>query len=97
MQSGNKITTYTEGFSYEQFIEDERTIDAVIRNFEIIDESANRLSSGFKNTHEDIDWTRIKGFGNRIVHEYFGVDYNIAWLVMEDFLPNMLEQLEKIV
>jgi uncharacterized protein with HEPN domain len=56
-----------------------KTIDAVIRNFEIIGEAANRLPEIFKDQHPDIDWHRIRGFRNRIVHDYMGIDYEIVW------------------
>ena len=57
---------YTVGLSYEQFLGDEKTIDAVIRNFEIIGEAANRLPEEIRDQHPNIDWHRIRGFRNRI-------------------------------
>ncbi len=71
-------------------------VDAVIRNFEIIGEAANRLPEDFKENHSDIDWHRIRGFRNRIVHNYFGIDYSIEWLIKEEFLPDMILELKKI-
>jgi len=64
--SANKILTYTEGLSYEQFLADDKTIDAVIRNFEIIGEAANRLPEEIRDQYSNIDWHRIRGFRNRI-------------------------------
>lgn len=63
---------------YETFSDDEKTIDAVVRNFEIIGEAANRLGSDFHESHTEIEWNRIRGFRNRIVHHYFGIDYEIV-------------------
>ena len=60
----NKIKKYTVGLNYESFIADSKTLDAVIRNFEIIGEAANRLPFEFKEKHETIDWFRIIGFRN---------------------------------
>lgn len=74
IESANKILSYTENLSFEEFTIDSKTIDAVIRNFEIIGEAANRLSDDFKGKHEGVDWHRIRGFRNRIVHHYFGID-----------------------
>lgn len=71
IESGEKIILYTKGQTYDQFLNDEKTIDAVIRNFEIIREAANRLPDDFKKQHNEIDWQRIRGFRNRIVHDYF--------------------------
>lgn len=96
IKSARKILTYTIDSSFEEFIADEKTIDAVVRNFEIIGEAANRLPEDFKDAHADIDWFRIKGFRNRIVHAYFGIDYTIVWNIKETFLPSLLIQLEAL-
>ncbi len=94
LESANKILHYCSGLTYKQFISDEKTIDAVIRNFEIIGEAANRLPLNFKETHPSIDWQRVRGFRNRIVHEYFGTDPKIVWLIKEEFLPELIAQLK---
>ena len=78
IDSGNKILLYTAGLSFDDFTADSKTIDAVVRNFEIIGEAANRLPDEFKDQHTQIDWQRIRGFRNRIVHDYFGIDYSIV-------------------
>lgn len=96
LDSGQKILDYTLGLTLEQFSADSKTVDAVIRNFEIIGEAANRLPEDFKETHSEIDWHKIRGFRNRIVHDYFGIDYSIVWVIKETFLPIMIEQLIKL-
>jgi uncharacterized protein with HEPN domain len=96
IESCNKIFKYTEGFSYENFVSDSKTFDAVIRNFEIIGEAANRLGEDFKDNYTEIDWHKIRGFRNRIVHDYAGVDLAIVWTIIKDYLPNMCEAITKI-
>jgi uncharacterized protein with HEPN domain len=96
LDSVAKILNYTEGLTFEDFTKDSKTVDAVIRNFEIIGEAANRLPQEFKDSYPDIDWHRIRGFRNRIVHHYFGIDYSIVWLIKETFLPEMIEQLKPL-
>lgn len=93
IEAGQKILLYTAGLSFEQFTSDSKTVDAVVRNFEIIGEASNRIPEEFKEAHIDIDWYRIRGFRNRIVHEYFGIDYSIVWLIKESFLPNLIAKL----
>ena len=75
LQSAKKIRSYTNGLDYNAFISDDKTIDAVVRNFEKIGEAANRFDDDFRLIHPEIEWTRIRGFRNRIVHDYFGIDY----------------------
>lgn len=67
LQSCHRIMEYTEGMSLDAFVNDPKTMDAVIRNFEVIGEAANRLPDTFKDRHPAIDWHRIRGFRNRIV------------------------------
>ena len=61
IESANKILEYTHDLFFEAFTNDSKTIDAVIRNFEIIGKAANRLPEDFKNHHSNIDWHRIRG------------------------------------
>jgi uncharacterized protein with HEPN domain len=95
-ESGNKILAYTQNLTFDEFIGDSKTVDAVIRNFEIIGEAAARLPEEFKDKYPDIDWHRIRGFRNRIVHDYFGIDYTIVWQIKEAFLPELLSKLKNI-
>jgi uncharacterized protein with HEPN domain len=93
---GRKILIYTEGFSLDVFEKDNKTVDAVIRNFQIIGEAANRLPDEFKDKYPEIDWYRIRGLRNRVVHDYFGIDYSIIWQIKENYLPQMIEKLEAL-
>jgi uncharacterized protein with HEPN domain len=96
LQAAIKIRSYTEGYNYELFLEDEKTTDAVVRNFEIIGEAANRIDPQFRNQYPDIEWKRIRGFRNRIVHDYFGIDYEIVWDIIEYYLDELIDNLIKI-
>lgn len=89
LASAKKIQRYTAELTFEQFTLDEKTADAVARNFEIIGEAANRLPDAFKAQNSSIDWERIRGFRNRIVHDYFGIDYSIVWNIIENYLPEL--------
>jgi len=96
LDSSNKILQYSTGMTYEEFIADSKTVDAVIRNFEIIGEAANRLPDDFKEIHPSIDWHKIRGFRNRIVHDYMGIDYTIVWEIRNNFLASLVEKLNTI-
>ena len=96
LDSSNKILLYSAGMTYEEFTADSKTVDAVIRNFEIIGEAANRLPDDFKELHPNIDWHKIRGFRNRIVHDYMGIDYTIVWEIRNNFLVTLIEKLNTI-
>lgn len=89
IESIEKIQRYAGQMDYSEFVDDEKTKDAVIRNFEIIGEAANRLGSDFHEQYHEIEWNRIRGFRNRIVHHYFGIDYEIVWSIIENDLNTL--------
>jgi uncharacterized protein with HEPN domain len=90
LEAAQKIQSYTRGFSFEDFLKDERTMDAVVRNFEIIGEAASRVTPDFKQQNPSIPWHKLKGYRNRLIHEYFGVDYQIVWEVIESDLSQLI-------
>jgi len=94
LESISKIKRYTEGLDKSSFSEDEMIVDAVVRNFEIIGEAANRISEQVKTENPDVEWRRIIGLRNRIVHEYFGIDINILWTIIENNLDDLKQQIE---
>ena len=71
-EGAEKILKYTKGLSFEDFLADDKTIDAVVRNFEIIGEASLRIDEDFRFEHPQIEWKKLRGFRNRIVHDYFG-------------------------
>ena len=81
----NAIEEYTKGMKKENFLEDKKTQDAVIREITIIGEAAALISDSFKERYKDIPWTEMKGTRNKIVHGYFSIDLNILWhLIIKD-------------
>ncbi len=96
LDSCHKIMAYTEDMNYNDFVKDSKTIDAVIRNFEIIGEAANRLPESYKDIHPEIDWHRIRGFRNRIVHDYMGIDFGIVWAIRDQYLNELIIAIEKL-
>ena len=71
-------------------------MDAVIRNFEIIGEAANKLPDDFKDKHLTVDWFRIIGFRNRIVNDYMGVDYKIVWTIIQNDIDKFITDIKNI-
>ena len=73
--------------NHDAFAEDEKTVDSVVRNMEIIGEAANRLPQNFKTQHAEIEWPKIIGLRHRIVHDYFNIDVDIVWQIIQEDLP----------
>jgi len=96
IESIEKIEKYTYGLSFKTFTADDKTVDAVIRNFEIIGEAANRIPEEIKEKYPTTNWFRIKGFRNRIVHDYMGIDYEIVWNIITNDLSKLREEMQGI-
>ena len=91
-----KIQRYTAGLEQSAFLADEKTIDAVVRNLEIIGEATKQLPNDWKDRHPAIPWSQIAGMRNRIVHDYTAVDLEIVWNILQNSLPELQNQLAQI-
>jgi len=96
-ESMERIEKYTTGMSYEMFLQDTKTQDAVVRNVEIIGEAAKNLSTDFRKKYSHLDWKKIAGMRDKIIHFYFGVKWDIVWAVIKDKIPTLSEQIYSIL
>ena len=94
LESIDKIKLYTKDIDFEKFISNPMIIDAVVRNIEIIGEASSKIPEEIKNNFSQIPWIKLKGIRNRIVHDYFGVDVNIIWEIIEKDLVELKKQIE---
>ena len=86
-----RIERYTAGQSFQQFSHDEKTVDAVVRNLEVIGEAVKRIPEEIRQKHPSMEWRKIAGLRDILVHEYFGIDAEIIWDIVQNKLP-LLEQ-----
>jgi uncharacterized protein with HEPN domain len=89
----DKIAAYTNGMDFDQFCGDTRTVDAVVRNLEILGEASNGIPEENQLLQPGVDWAAIKGLRNRIVHEYFGLSLAVIWAIVQTDLPELAQQL----
>ena len=83
--------------SLSAFSKDSKTLDAVVRNLEIIGETAKRIPDEIKQRYKDIPWKRVAGMRNKLIHEYFGVDTEILLVVIKEELPPLKPLVKKIL
>jgi len=95
LEACDKIAGYTSGMGFDEFCADSRTVDAVVRNLEIIGEASTGIPEGIKLLKPEVDWVAIKGLRNRIVHEYFGLSLSVIWAIVENDLPVLAQQLRE--
>jgi uncharacterized protein with HEPN domain len=97
LESINKIEKYIEGLNYEQFVRDEKTKDAVVRNLEIIGEAANQIPKEIQQKFSNVPWAQIIAMRNRMIHGYFAIDYRIVWDIVKIDIPLLKKELELIL
>ncbi|CAA6680050.1 MULTISPECIES: DUF86 domain-containing protein [unclassified Lentimonas] len=98
LDAGQAIQDYVKGYDYETFAADRRTLDAVVRCFEVIGEAVKHLPEEWKAEHLEIPWHAIAAFRNILAHAYFNVDASIVWTSLQRDLEPLLgacEQLQK--
>jgi len=96
LDSGTAVLNYVEGMSFGEFAKDRKTYSAVIREFEIIGEAVGKLPEALKQRRADVEWQDIKDFRNLLTHEYFGIDLEIVWRIIEDDLPVLMDAIREI-
>jgi uncharacterized protein with HEPN domain len=93
----DKVKRYTEGLSLEAFESDEKTIDAVVRNLEIVGEAVKMIPDTIRLAHPDIEWKKIAGLRDILAHQYFGIDIEIIWDILQNKLPALEKEIRKIL
>jgi uncharacterized protein with HEPN domain len=88
---------YVAGMGKDELAKDRRTSDAVVRNLEIVGEAVKKLPAQVKREHPEVEWKKIAGLRDILVHDYFGIDMDIVWDVVQNKLPVLAEQVQRII
>ncbi len=97
LESIELIELYTENLSFQKFKEDRKTIDAVIRNFEIIGEASNKIPTDFRGKYPEMPWKSLIGLRNILIHDYMGVDVNSVWENIRKELSPLKKQVKAAI
>ena len=97
LASVRAIARYTDGMTFDQFVNDARTMDAVVRNLMTMGESIRWIPEPILDAHPDVPWRTLRGMRNVVVHEYFGVDPVILWETVRGDLPPLEAKLEAVL
>jgi len=97
LTASERIASYVEGYTRESFGEDPKTVDAVVRNLEIIGEAVKQVPAAIREQAPDIEWTKIAGLRDVLIHAYFGVDLDIVWDVVTNKVPGLAHQVKALL
>jgi len=97
LEAISEIQSFTEGMDYETFKDDDKSIRAVEMNFIIIGEAASQIPDEVEEKYPSIPWALMRAMRNRIVHVYFNVDEKLMWDTVQNDLPPLVSELEKLI
>jgi hypothetical protein len=97
LEAIENIEMFTHEMTFEAFMKDKRTKDAVVRNLEIIGEAVKNIPESIKERYPDLDWKAVTGMRDKLIHEYFGVSLAIVWETVKGDLPPFKRMMEEIL
>ncbi|MBI2327191.1 DUF86 domain-containing protein [Candidatus Curtissbacteria bacterium] len=97
LTSVERIKDYTKNLSKEDFLKDLKTIDAVVRNIEILGEAARNIPEDFKEKYPELPWSKMISMRNKVIHEYSGIDLEILWQTVQEDIPSLEDQVKELV
>jgi len=97
LEAISKIRLYTEHLLLQTFSDDSKTLDAVVRNLEVIGEAVKKVPEDIRLRYPDVEWKKIASLRDVLIHEYFGVDREMIWDIIQNKLPLLEKQIKQIL
>jgi uncharacterized protein with HEPN domain len=97
LEAAGAAREFVTGMGKDELGRDRRTRDAVVRNLEIIGEAAKKLPAQTRRDYPEVEWKKLAGLRDILVHDYFGIDMDIVWDIVQNKLPVLVEQVQRIL
>lgn len=97
LEAIRKIREFTKELSVEAFSQDAKTLDAVVRNLEVIGEAVKNIPEDLRRKHPEVEWKKIAGLRDVLIHEYFGMDVEIVWDIIQNKLQPLATQVSALL
>jgi uncharacterized protein with HEPN domain len=93
----NDAELFIKGMTYQEFMEDKRTVNAAIRSIEVIGEATKHVPQDIRNKRRDIPWKDMAGMRDKCIHGYLGIDYEVVWTSIKDELPEIRPKIKSLL
>lgn len=97
VQNMQDAEEFIQGMSYDQFVADKKTFNAVVRSIEVIGEAAKHVPESVRSKYPAVPWKEMAGMRDKVIHFYFGVDREAVWLVAKERIPAIKPLIVRIV
>ncbi|AEH48263.1 DUF86 domain-containing protein [Parageobacillus thermoglucosidasius] len=97
LSAANKIQKYTKNMDYEAFLDNELVCDAVIKNILVIGEATKNIPEQIRQANPHIEWRKMSGMRDMMIHGYFSINYRIVWDVVINKIPTLKQEIEKLL
>jgi uncharacterized protein with HEPN domain len=93
----NDIENFVDKMSFEEFVKDRKTLNAVVRSIEIIGEASKNIPEALKAKHQELPWKQMTGMRDKLIHAYFGVDVETLWKATKENIPPLRNAIQKML
>jgi len=97
VEGAEKIERFTDGMTFEEFERDEKTVDAVLRNLEVIGEAAKNVPEDVRREYSEVPWSEMAGMRDKLIHGYATIELEIVWTTVQEDVPELVPALQAVM
>lgn len=97
LDNAKKASDFMKGMSEDDFLRDEKTVFAVIRALEVVGEAAKKIPDEVKNKYPDIPWREMTSIRDKLIHDYFGVNFAVIWKTVSEDIPKLIPLMKWVI